>query len=174
MSRTPEKVAMFEAASLAAVGRQVVIGGVTYYRVPIATYLPWASRFCFHTVKWCPRVSHLGATLADPPVAAATVGAGAVVAPARCSIWLVEVGGIVPSTANLTAEGNALTLYPGDSVDLGGWFGDLLLAEGPGGKADETWDWTDANHQAALGPCFGVVIDQAITLGAPSSVTVLP
>lgn len=173
MSRTPEKIATFEVSGLA--GAAEVIGGVTYYRVRQSTFLPWASRFCFHTIKWAPRASHIGGTLADPPVPSATVGAGEILAPARCAFWLVPSNGVVLDTPNLTpASSNCGILYPGDAVDVGGWFGDILLSEGPAGSTDEAWDWTNGAHQAALGPAFSVVIDQAIAFLAAGGATVLP
>jgi len=173
MSRTSEKVVTFEVAGIA--GQVEVIGALNYYRVAQAAFLPWAGRVCFHTIRWSPRVSHMGATMADPPVQSATLGAGVVLAPARCSIWLVPTGGVVLTTANLVSpEQNCFTLYPGGQVDVGGWFGDLILAEGPGTAPDEAWDWQDGTHQAALGPALEIVIDNAIEfIGGPGH-TVFP
>jgi len=161
MSRTPEKTNAFEVAAIA--GQAEVIGGLTYYRINPGTFLPWASRWCFHAIKWAPKASHIGATLADPPVASATIGAGAILAPARCSVWMVPAGGVVLTTANLLSpEQNCHTLYPGDSMDLGGWFGDLLLSEGPLTGVAEAWSWTNGVHQAALATALYLQIDQAV------------
>lgn len=180
MSRTEEKVAVFEVAALAAPARQVVIGGVVYYRVNPGVYLPWADRFAFHTVRWHPMLTHVGfdPNGAPPPtwLQSANIGAATTgLAACRCAIWCVPTAGIVPSTPNLPALNNCIVLEPGESVDLGGWFGDLLLAEGPQGSAAEPVDWTGGLVQAALGEAFSIVIDQAIQFGPNNQgATVLP
>ncbi len=162
--RLNEKVYTLAVSAISGAGLQVLIGGQTYYRLRFADLAPipigaWGQ------VKWAPQEGAYW-----PVTAAGTIQAsiGAALAtqlkPAIMALWPVDAGSLVLTRGVVSSAVNApYLLYPGDTLDLGGWQGDIIYAEGvdPAAARADGFDWQNGAFAAALGAAFSIVLDRA-------------
>jgi len=137
-----------------------IIGGLTYYRLRLSDF---ANPFFD---KWTEIAFVPGE--ADWPddgtgERALTVGAAVQMRPHRMCLWLVNQGALVLPNGHVLDSNTCVVLMAGQSVDLGGWIGDVFFREDPGpvgplGGAD----WTNGAVAAILGTICVITIDPLI------------